>query len=177
MTRNCHHDMHLMRTSWVRAVSSRSRVIVTTSRPDRSDGNKSMAIEGCSMAPPTTEIDARPLPLCDALPRCWVRGVFLSSPACLCVPVYQFVCVCVCERVCVTPKTAVLVRAQTRGSCPPYPKAKYLPLWKFIKACCVCIFFANFRMNSCSSNNRLTTQAKLFACCLTWMLKSIEFTC
>ena len=136
MTRNRH--MLLMRTSRVWAVSALPVEIlkdsdsdsVTTSGPDRSDGNKS-----------SSQHDGRRSKNAAWFPRQWrttpalflyqyLDVVFVGKPfaigghgisvlsVCLFVPVCF--CVRVCECVCVTPKTTVLVRARNRGrSCPP----------------------------------------------------------
>ena len=59
-----------------------------------------------------------------ALPGCCVRGETLCVSVLTCVLMSVYVCVCVCERACVTPKTAVLVRVRNPGSCPPCPQSR-----------------------------------------------------
>ena len=60
-----------------------------------------------------------------ALPGCYVRGD--SETLCVsvltCVLMCACMCLCMCERVRVTPKTAVFVRARNLGSCPLYPQS------------------------------------------------------
>ena len=49
-----------------------------------------MAIEDCSMVPPTTEIDARPLPLRDASTT-WMLCSW-GNPLCFCPYLCAYVC-------------------------------------------------------------------------------------
>ena len=101
-------------------------------------GNKSMAIKERSMVSPTTENDARPLPLRDAsttwmlcswgnpLYFCPICVLICACTLCISVLICELMCACLflCECVCGTPKTSVLVRAQNRGSCPPNPQSR-----------------------------------------------------
>ena len=102
-----------------------------------------MVIKGCSIAPPTTEIDARTLPLCETS-TIWMLCSW-GNPLCFCPNPCAYVClnplyfcpvlcayvllyasVYVCERVFVISKTAVLVH-ETGAVDSPIPKAEYLP--------------------------------------------------
>ena len=131
----------LMRTPWVWAESARSRKIVTTSGPDRSDGNKSMAIPDCSMVPWTTEINARHLPLHDAsttwMLYSWGNPLHFCACMCLCMCVW----VCMCD-----PQDSGLeswCARETGAVACPIPKAEYLPFvknsLKLVVCVCVCV--------------------------------------
>ena len=78
------------------SVGSKRKILrdTATSGPNRSDGSELMEIEDCRMAPPTTtEIDARPLALCDASTT-WM----LCSWETLCVSLLICVLMCACVR-------------------------------------------------------------------------------
>ena len=85
-----------------------------TSGPDRSDGNESMAIKDCSMVPPITEIDARPLPLCDASTTgmlcSWENPLYFCPNLCAYVCLHPlYFCPNLCAYVCLYVSVSVCV--------------------------------------------------------------------
>ena len=108
------------------AVSARSREIATTSRPDRA--NQWQSKTAARFPRQRRSTPAPFLYVLPALPGSCVRGETLCISFLTCVLMCACMCLCMCvsdtERVYLTAKTAVLVRARNRGSSPPHPQSR-----------------------------------------------------